>query len=82
MRMRWGIPGCGVKVDAKVLAGGQLSTGSVTVNERKLERRKERRGGDSFERQIGFLTMLEKDEGVSPHKTHLPALFTGHHWAY
>lgn len=49
------------EVDAEVLAGGQLCTGSVTVNERKLGRRKERRGGDSLGRQIGLLTMLEKD---------------------
>ena len=43
-RWGWGILVCGVKVDAEVLAGGQLCTGSVTVNERKLRRRKERRG--------------------------------------
>lgn len=59
--MGMGHPGVWCEVDAEVLVGGQLCTGSVTVNERKLGGRKERRGGDSLGRQIGLLTMLEKD---------------------
>lgn len=59
--MGMGHPGVRCEVGAEVLAGGQLCTGSVTVNERKLGRRKERRGGDSLGKQIGSLTMLEKD---------------------